>query len=101
MSSDVCSMHELNGTQQVEKVYETQNVLAYYHIEPKSDIHIIAFLKTSTPPPFEPQIMSEMIGVIKIISIHVEKEFGDCRVVTHLKKLNQSKYIQWHIISGQ
>ncbi|GIO25553.1 HIT domain-containing protein [Ornithinibacillus bavariensis] len=106
MTNDFYCDEVLSGNTLVEKVHETENVLAYYHTRPAYDVHIVAIPKKHIPSltniELEDQaILFELIEVIQKVAAEVEKKYGACRVITNLGEYQESKHLHWHIVSGK
>lgn len=106
MTQDFYCDEVLSGKTQVEKVYETENVLAFYHTRPSYKVHIVAFPKRHIPSlttleAKDNDLLLEMIGVIRKVASKIEKDYGACRVITNLGKYQDSKHLHWHIVSGE
>lgn len=79
--------------------------MVYYHTRSFYKVHIIAIPKKHIPSltkfdeddnaPF-----SELMDLVKTVASKIETEYGACRVMTNLRKYQDSKHLHWHIISG-
>jgi histidine triad (HIT) family protein len=106
MTEDFYCDEVLNGKTQVNKVLETENVLAYYHTRPFYPVHIVAIPKkhiTSLIALEESDngLLLELLCVIKKVAAMVTEENGACRVITNLGDYQDSKHLHWHIVSGK
>ncbi|WP_042149539.1 HIT family protein [Paucisalibacillus sp. EB02] len=105
MTNDFYCDEVLSGKTEVEKVYETKNVLAYYHTRPYYQVHIVAIPKKHIPSltnidDKDQGILFELIEVIQKVAADVEENYGACRVITNLGRYQESKHLHWHIVSG-
>src|SRR5690606_37234778 len=105
MSSDFYCDEVMSGKTDVEKVFETDNVLAYYHTRPFYQVHIVAIPKKHIPSltnidDSDQGILFELIEVIQKVAADVEEKYGACRVITNLGDYQESKHLHWHIVSG-
>jgi len=96
----------LSGKTEVNKVMETENVLAYYHTRPFYPVHIVAIPKKHissliTLGDSDNELLLELMGVIKKVATMVTEEHGACRVITNLGNYQESKHLHWHIVSGK
>lgn len=96
----------LSGKTAVQKVRETERVLAYFHTRPFYPIHIVVIPKLHIPSlvDFEPgddALLLEMMAVIREVAAQVLAEHGSCRVVTNLGDYQESKHLHWHVVSGK
>ncbi|MDX8367984.1 HIT domain-containing protein [Cytobacillus sp. IB215665] len=105
MTEDFYCDEVLSGKTLVNKVLETNNVLAYYHTRPFYPIHIVAIPKRHissliTLEENDNELLLELFDVIKQVASKVTEEHGACRVMTNLGDYQDSKHLHWHIISG-
>jgi len=95
----------LTGRLPVEKVYETQRVLAFHHTRPAYPVHLVVIPKTHVPSLADlgaegDDLLLDLLTVVRKIAAEVESEHGACRVVTNLGRYQDSKHLHWHVISG-
>jgi histidine triad (HIT) family protein len=95
----------LSGKTSVEKVKETDNILAYHHTKPFYPVHIVAIPKKHissliTLEEEDHDLLLELMLIIKEIAAMVTEEYGSCKIVTNLGKYQDSKHLHWHIVSG-
>jgi histidine triad (HIT) family protein len=96
----------LSGRTQVEKVMETENVLAYYHTRPFWEVHIVVIPKRHIPSLLtleenDNDLLIEMISTIQQVAAKVVADHGACRVLTNLGDYQDSKHLHWHVLSGR
>lgn len=105
MSEDFYCEEVLSGKTKVEKILETENVLAYYHTRPFWETHIVVIPKKHissllTLEESDESLFLELFTVIKEVSAKVVKGKGAARVLTNLGKYQDSKHLHFHINSG-
>ncbi|WP_026909183.1 HIT family protein [Paucisalibacillus globulus] len=105
MTNDFYCDQVLSGKTEVEKVYETENVLAYYHTRPYYQVHIVAIpkkhiLSLTKMEDADQEILMELMTVIQKVAADIEEKYGACRVITNLGNYQESKHLHWHIVSG-
>ena len=105
MSNDFYCDEVLSGRTAVDKVLETENVLAYYHTRPFWPTHIVVIPKRHidsliTLEDGDQAIFLELFEVIKKVAADVTAEKGAARVLTNLGKYQDSKHLHFHVISG-
>ncbi|WP_188499168.1 HIT domain-containing protein [Pullulanibacillus pueri] len=106
MTEDFYCEEVFSGKTQVNRVLETDNVLAYHHTKPAYPVHIVAVPKkhiaslTALEESDNPLLL-ELLGVIKKVAQQVTAEHGACRVITNLGHYQDSKHLHWHIVSGK
>lgn len=96
----------LSGKTKVEKILETENVLAFYHTRPFWEVHIVVIPKRHissllTVDERETEIFLELFDVIKKVSADVVEKRGAARILTNLGKYQESKHLHFHINSGE
>ena len=93
----------LSGKTAVEKVFETENVLAYYHTRPFWETHIVVIPKTHVDSllTVEKDLLLELLDVVKTIAAKVTGEKGAARVLTNLGDYQDSKHLHFHVNSGK
>lgn len=93
------------GIRSVEKVLETENVLAFHHTRPYWPVHIVVIPKRHIDSLIalsdsDTQILQEMLKVIQQVAKGVIDEQGAASVQTNLGKYQDSKHLHWHIHFG-
>ncbi|MFD2657114.1 HIT domain-containing protein [Gracilibacillus thailandensis] len=106
MTEDFYCDEVLSGKTQVNKVLETENVLAYHHTKPFWPVHVVAIPKRHihsliTLKESDNELLLELLGAIKKVATMVTEENGACRVITNLGDYQDSKHLHWHIVSGE
>lgn len=106
MSEDFYCDEVLSGRTSVQKVIETDRVLAYHHTRPFYPVHIVAIPKKHissllTLEAADNDLFLELMDVVKKAATQVEYEHGACRVITNLGKYQDSKHLHFHIVYGQ
>jgi histidine triad (HIT) family protein len=105
MTDDFYCDEVLSGHTAVEKVVETDNVLAYHHTWPYWPVHIVVIPKKHIASllalDIEDGVLIEMIAVVKQVAAEVVAEHGGCRVVTNLGVYQESRHLHWHVCSGE
>ncbi len=106
MSDDFYCDEVLSGRTQVERVLETEQVLAFHHTRPYWPVHIVVIPKLHIPSLVamgdeDDALLLELMRVVRQVAGQVVEEHGACRVVTNLGKYQDSRHLHWHVGSGQ
>ena len=104
MTSDFYCDEVFSGKTQVEKVIDTDNVLAYHHTNPYWSVHIVVVPKKHIESLLtidDNDLLLELIDVIKKVAEKVNQEHGSCRVLTNLGEYQDSKHLHFHVCSGE
>lgn len=96
----------LSGKTKVERILETENVLAFQHTRPFWETHIVVIPKQHissllTLEEADSQLFLELFEVIKTVAAKVVDEKGAARILTNLGKYQESKHLHFHINSGE
>lgn len=105
MSEDFYCEQVLSGKISVEKVLETENILAYFHTRPFWETHIVVIPKKHissllTLEEEDQPLFLELFKVIRRVAEKVVSEKEAARVLTNLGKYQDSKHLHFHIYSG-
>jgi histidine triad (HIT) family protein len=92
-----------SGKTPVEKVLETDNVLAYHHTRPFWETHIVVVPKTHVDSllTVDNDLLIELLEVVKKVAAKVLAEKGAARVLTNLGEYQDSKHLHFHVYSGE
>ena len=102
MAEDFYCDEVLSGKTPVERVFETENVLAYHHTRPFWETHIVVIPKTHVDSllTVETDLLNELLDVVKTVAALVVGEKGAARVLTNLGEYQDSKHLHFHVNSG-
>jgi histidine triad (HIT) family protein len=106
MSEDFYCDEVLSGRTQVERVLETEQVLAFHHTRPYWPVHIVVIPKLHISSLValrdeDDALLLELMRIVRQVASRVVDEHGACRVVTNLGKYQDSRHLHWHVGSGQ
>ncbi|UJF36414.1 HIT domain-containing protein [Paenibacillus hexagrammi] len=106
LTEDFYCEEVLSGRTTVNKVLETENVLAYHHTRPFYPVHIVAIPKRHIPSLLtlesgDNELLLELMEVIKRIAAQVTAQHGACRVLTNLGQYQDSKHLHFHVCYGE
>lgn len=106
MFEDFYCEQVLNGKIEVEKVLETENILAYKHTKPFWETHLVVIPKKHissllTLEKEDEAVFLELFSVIRQVADQIVKEKGAARVLTNLGDYQESKHLHFHINSGK
>ncbi|MEK6959826.1 MAG: HIT domain-containing protein [Nanoarchaeota archaeon] len=103
MTDDFYCDEVFSGKTPVNKILETDNVLAYYHTKPHWPVHIVVVPKEhieSLLTISDSPLVIEILEVIKQVAKKVNNEHGSCRILTNLGKYQDSKHLHFHVCYG-
>ena len=93
----------LSGKTTVERVFETENVLAYHHTRPFWETHIVVIPKTHVDSllTVDNALLIELLDVVRTVAAKILGEKGAVRVLTNLGEYQDSKHLHFHVNSGK
>jgi histidine triad (HIT) family protein len=94
----------LSGKIEVEKLLETDRVLAYRHTRPFWETHIVVIPKIHVASLLtidDNALLLELLDVAKEVAAKVVEEKGAARVLTNLGEYQDSKHLHFHIYTGE
>lgn len=104
MGSDFYCEEVLSGRTPVERVLETERVLAYHHTRPFWPVHIVVIPKQHVGSLLTIEagapLLAELVAVVQQVAAQVVAEHGACRVLTNLGEYQESKHLHWHVCAG-
>jgi len=102
MSIDFYCDEVFSGKTAVERVFESENVLAYHHTRPFWETHIVVVPKQHVDSllTVESGQLLELFDVIKRVAEMVLAEKSAVRVLSNLGDYQDSKHLHFHVYSG-
>lgn len=105
MTEDFYCDEALSGRTPINKIIETDNVLAFHHTRPYWPVHIVVIPKIHIPSLLtleanDDEILLELTATIKQIAAQVVAQHGGARVLTNLGCYQDSKHLHFHINFG-
>ncbi len=103
MTDDFYCDEVFSGKTAVEKVLETDNVLAYHHTRPFWETHIVVVPKAHFDSllTVDNDLLIELFDVAKKVAAQVLEEKGAARVLTNLGEYQDSKHLHFHVYAGE
>ena len=106
MTEDFYCERVLSGKTKVEKVFETENILAFFHTKPFWETHIVVIPKKHissllTLEKTDEMLLLELFSVIRHVAEQVVAENGAARILTNLGNYQESKHLHFHVNSGK
>lgn len=94
----------ISGKTKIKKVYESDNVLAFYHTKPTYETHIVITSKKHILdlPSFEDSdmhILNEIMNVARDLSKKLDKDKG-IRLITNTGLFQDTPHVHFHLVVG-
>ncbi len=95
----------LSGMPKLEKLVETENVLAFHHTRPYWPVHIVVITKRhigslATMEPDDVPVVNELLQVAAELCRKVTGEHGGCRLSTNSGDYQSTKHLHFYIHHG-
>ncbi len=103
MTEDFYCDEVLSGKTPVDKVFESENVLAYHHTRPFWETHIVVIPKVHVGSLLtiqDNELLLDLLDVVRKVAAQVVEEKGAARVLTNLGDYQDSKHLHFHVNSG-
>lgn len=106
MTSDFYCDNVLSGAVEVERVFETDEILAFHHTQPFWETHIVVIPKRHissllTLENWDNELFLELFEVIRRVASNIVAKNGAARVLTNLGDYQDSKHLHFHVYSGE
>lgn len=95
----------ISGKTPIKKLYESDNVLAFYHTRPSYETHVVItskkhILDLTSVSDKELIILNEILKVARDLSKNLDKIDG-IRLITNMGKVQDSPHIHFHLVTGK
>ena len=104
MPNDFYCDEVISGKTPVDKIFESDNVLAFRHTRPFWETHVVVIPKVHVGSLLslnDTALLVEIIDVVKKVAATVVNECGAARVLTNLGDYQDSKHLHFHVNSGK
>ena len=96
----------INGNLLVDIVWETEKILAFHHTKPYFEAHVVIIPKQhidslSSPESTDPELATEFLQAIQIVSFQLEQKWGGCRVSSNVGNYQSGKHLHWYVHVGK
>ncbi|MEU6351617.1 HIT domain-containing protein [Streptomyces sp. NPDC047072] len=100
--SDFYCHQAIPGVVEIERVMETDRVLAFHHTKPSYPVHIVVVPKEHIPSLVDlgdggPELLAEVMDVVAKVADQVREKHGAASVTTNVGLYQESKHLHWHV----
>ncbi|WP_020123792.1 HIT domain-containing protein [Streptomyces canus] len=100
--SDFYCHQAIPGLVEIERVLETDRVLAFHHTKPSHPVHIVVVPKDHIPSLVDlgdggQELLAEVMGVVAKVAAEVAEQHGAASVTTNVGLYQESKHLHWHV----
>ncbi|MGW7208403.1 HIT domain-containing protein [Streptomyces sp. NPDC054837] len=101
--SDFYCHQAIPGLVGIERVMETDRVLAFHHTKPSHPVHIVVVPKEHIPSLVDlgaggPELLAEVMDVAAKVAAQVTEQHGAASVITNVGKYQESKHLHVHVV---
>jgi len=95
----------IHGDLPVDKVYESESVIAFHHTRPFWEHHVVIVPRNhiesiASEEAKDVELMGEIMGVISNIAKEFNQQFGGCHVGTNVGSYQSAKHMHWYVHAG-
>ena len=100
--SDFYCHQAIPGLVKVERVIETDRVLAFHHTRPSHPVHIVVVPKEHIASLVDlgdggAELLAEVMAVVAQVAGQVSEKHGAASVTTNVGLYQESKHLHWHV----
>lgn len=100
--SDFYCQQAIPGLVEINRVMETERVLAFHHTRPAYPVHILVVPKEHVPSLIDlgdsgPELFAEVMDVVARVAAQVKEEHGAASVTTNVGTYQESRHLHWHV----
>ncbi|MFJ9379270.1 HIT family protein [Streptomyces sp. NPDC101455] len=100
--SDFYCHQAIPGHVEIDRVIETDRVLAFHHTRPSHPVHIVVVPKEHIPSLIDLgdgglELLAEVMDVVGRVAAVVEEKHGAASVTTNVGLYQESKHLHWHV----
>lgn len=106
MQEDIYCDKIIPGTIHVNKIFETDRVMAFYHTQPYWEHHAVIIPKKhinslSNLSIDDTPLNTEMLAAIIYVTSLFESLYGGCRISSNIGDYQTSKHLHWYVHHGK
>lgn len=102
MTDDFYCEFVLSNKIAVQKLHETDEVLAFYHTKPQYKVHVVVIPKDHIRQLIDVENYSVISKIFEVIAETVRKlGLQSFRIITNSGSYQDSKHLHFHLISDQ
>lgn len=96
----------ISGKIPVDKIVETEQLIAFHHTKPYWEVHIVVIPRRhieslATLDPTEEVLFTEFMRTLSQLTQQISTQYGGCRVSTNVGSYQDTKHFHWYIYTGR
>ncbi len=92
------------GKVKVDIIFETDEVMAFYHTDPFWEKHVViiskAHIDSLSSYPNTAKLNFDFFEAIKLVTKLFEEKYGGCRISSNVGNYQSSKHLHWYVHCG-
>lgn len=102
---DIYCQEIIPGKLKVDILFETPNVMAFYHTKPYWEHHVVIIPKKHIDSlsnyPSSTDLNKDFFEAIKVVTKMFEDAYGGCRISSNVGNYQTSKHLHWYVHHGK
>jgi histidine triad (HIT) family protein len=102
--SDFYCEQVIPGKVKVDIIFETEEVMAFYHTDPFWEKHVViipkAHIDSLSSYPNTAKLNFDFFEAIKLVTKMFEENYGGCRISSNIGNYQSSKHLHWYVHYG-
>lgn len=96
----------IQGNLEVDKVYESDTVVAFWHTKPFWEYHIVAvpkkhIISMANLELYDIEVITEIMVLMSKLAKEFENQCGGCHIGTNVGSHQSTKHLHWYIHAGK
>lgn len=95
----------ITGKIKVDVIFETNEVMAFYHTNPFGEDHVVIISKMHieglSKYPNSEKLNYDFFEAIKMVTKMLEEKYGGCRISSNVGNYQSTKHLHWYVHSGK
>lgn len=96
----------ISGKITVDKIVETNQLIAFHHTQPYWEVHIVVVPRRhieslATLDPTEEFLIIQLTQTLSKLTQQISATHGGCRVSTNVGSYQETKHLHWYLHAGK
>lgn len=96
----------LSGKTPVDKIVETDHLVAYHHTDPYWEVHVVVVPRRhieslASLDGHDEALIVDFMRTLSELAGRISSEHGGCRVSTNVGSYQDNKHLHWYIHAGK
>lgn len=95
----------ISGKLEVDIIFESELVMAFYHTDPYFERHVViipkAHIESLSSYPNTNELNSDVFNAFKLVTEEFEQKYGGCRISSNIGDYQSTKHLHWYVHHGK